>query len=269
MHVLVTAGNTEVPIDRVRCITSIFSGRTGASLALQAFQRGHHVTLLTSHPEVVADLAAAAQLPVPVTEGEVPRWRCLKFRTFDNLEKLMEQRIAGTDLDAIIASAAVSDFRPTGIFAPAAGTRFSNETSTWSADAGSPKFEDRAAGKVKSDEPELWLRLGRAPKIIDRIRTDWGFRGLLVKFKLEVGVSPQQLVETAERSRQHSAADLMVANLYDGSLSSFYVGPVTPGCQSTAEPVGREVVGNYQRIARRELPVKLFDVLETAFSQRT
>src|SRR5271155_3184734 len=120
MNILVTAGNTEVPIDRVRCITSIFTGRTGANLALHAHQRGHHVTLLTSHPEVVADLASTADLPVPTMQGEDPRWRCLRYRTFDDLEKLMEQYIAHAHQDAIIASAAVSDFRPTGVFAPAA-----------------------------------------------------------------------------------------------------------------------------------------------------
>ena len=39
MHILITAGNTQMPMDRVRCITNIFSGRTGASIALQAYQR--------------------------------------------------------------------------------------------------------------------------------------------------------------------------------------------------------------------------------------
>ena len=32
MKILVTAGNTQVPIDRVRCITNIFSGRTGTRI---------------------------------------------------------------------------------------------------------------------------------------------------------------------------------------------------------------------------------------------
>src|SRR5438034_5962598 len=46
MRILVTAGNTLVPIDRVRCITNIFTGRTGARIALHAQERGHDVTLL-------------------------------------------------------------------------------------------------------------------------------------------------------------------------------------------------------------------------------
>ena len=254
MNILVTAGNTQVPIDRVRCITSIFSGRTGANLALHAYRRGHRVTLLTSHPEVVADLATAAGMPAPSTTGDNPRWRCLFFQTFDQLEKLLEANIAHARQDAIIASAAVSDFRPTGIFAPAPGTEFDKEMGTWSAQTGPATLVDRAAGKVKSDEPELWLRLERTPKLIDRIRTDWGFRGLLVKFKLEVGQDRQQLLATAEKSRLQSSADFMVANLYDGSLSSFFVGPLSAQGNSLEE--------RYQRVPRQDLPDKLFELLE-------
>ena len=50
MNVLVTAGNTQAPIDRVRCVTNIFSGRTGAAIANAAWGRGHAVTLATSNP---------------------------------------------------------------------------------------------------------------------------------------------------------------------------------------------------------------------------
>src|SRR5260370_4679187 len=56
MNLLVTAGNTKVLIDRVRCITNIFTGRTGAAIALHAHERGHDVTLLTSRPEAVAEM---------------------------------------------------------------------------------------------------------------------------------------------------------------------------------------------------------------------
>ncbi len=54
MNVLVTAGNTLVPIDQVRCISNVFTGKTGAAIALCAHGRGHRVTLITSHPEAVA-----------------------------------------------------------------------------------------------------------------------------------------------------------------------------------------------------------------------
>ena len=58
MRLLVTAGNTLALVDRVRCLTNVFTGRTGAAIALCAHQRGHAVTLLTSHPEAVTPPAA-------------------------------------------------------------------------------------------------------------------------------------------------------------------------------------------------------------------
>src|ERR1700739_2886550 len=83
MKILVTAGNTQVPIDRVRAITNIFTGRTGTRIALHAVERGHDVTLLTSHPEIVSELAADVSL-------SAPSWTQRPYRTFDELQKLME-----------------------------------------------------------------------------------------------------------------------------------------------------------------------------------
>ena len=41
LNLLITAGGTIVPIDRVRCIANSFTGRTGASIAVRAHTRGH------------------------------------------------------------------------------------------------------------------------------------------------------------------------------------------------------------------------------------
>src|SRR5476651_2474545 len=105
MRIFVTAGNTQVPIDRVRCITNIFTGRTGAAIALEAYRRGHLVTLATSHPEVIDAL-----------DPDPARWRCLPYKTFDDLEALMVQHIAKAELDAVVHCAAVADYLPAGIF---------------------------------------------------------------------------------------------------------------------------------------------------------
>jgi phosphopantothenoylcysteine synthetase/decarboxylase len=248
MHILVTAGNTLVPIDRVRCITNIFTGRTGAQIALHGHDRGHKVTLLTSHPEVVPELR-------PGATGPVERWSVCTYRTFEDLQGAMAGVIRGGGLDVVIHSAAVSDYQAAGIYAPDAETHFEPKYAQWqcSSPAG-PRLVDMSAGKVKSDAPELWLRLVRTPKLIDHIRSDWGFTGVLVKFKLEVGVSEEQLLEIAERSRRHSAADLMVANTLEGASYWAYVGPV---------------VGAYPRVSRRDLPGRLFDAIEHLHQERT
>src|SRR5262249_5370253 len=141
MRILVTAGNTQVQIDRVRSITNIFTGRTGARIALEAFANNHAVTLLTSHPEVVPELANS-QMPA----GE--RWAIRSYRTYDELEELMEDEIRPGSYAACIHCAAVSDYRSAGVY-------------RWEVGAAEPTLLDRSIGKIKSDEPELWLRLVR------------------------------------------------------------------------------------------------------------
>ncbi len=236
MNILVTAGNTQVPIDRVRCITNVFTGRTGASIAWCAWERGHRVTLLTSHPEAVDN--------APHSE----RWAMLRYRTFEDLQRLMCEIVTGGELDAVIHCAAVSDYLAGGVYAPAEGTYFHAESGRWdSENATGPSMIDRAAAKVKSDEPELWLRLVRAPKLIDCIRRDWGFRGLLVKFKLEAGIPDEQLLAVAENSRKQSDADLMVANTVEGAGAYAYIGPLN---------------GRYERVSRSKLAECLLIALE-------
>ncbi len=236
MKLFVTAGNTQTPIDRVRCITNIFTGRTGAAIALHAQERGHTVTLLTSHPEAVS-----------ATPAE--RWTLNRYRTFDDLHERMSDLVPAGGFDAIVHCAAVSDYLTAGVYAPALGTKFSPcaDGGSWQEQNGTPTLLDRAAGKVKSDEPEVWLRLTRTPKLVDLIRGAWGFRGLLVKFKLEVGVADARLLEIAERSRMHSVADLMVANTLEDASVCAFLGPVN---------------GQYERVSRRGLAPRLVEELE-------
>jgi phosphopantothenoylcysteine synthetase/decarboxylase len=236
MNLLVTAGNTLVPIDRVRCMTNIFTGRTGAQVALEAHTRGHTVTLLTSHPEAVTETAGCA------APGDT-RWQVFRYRTFDDLRGLMETAVRRGDLDGVIHSAAVSDYLSAGVYAPAAGTSF--REGRWHGNE--PRLVDRNAAKVKSDEPELWIRMTRAPKLIDLVRGEWGFAAVLVKFKLEVGIDEAALLEIAERSRQHSNADLMVANTLEGAATWAYLGPRA---------------GKYERVSRRELASRLMQAVE-------
>jgi phosphopantothenoylcysteine synthetase/decarboxylase len=244
MKLLVTAGNTLVPVDRVRCLTNVFTGRTGAAIALHAHERGHAVTLLTSHPEAAADLG-----PDPAGLGE--RWAAVRYRTFEDLQREMAGRICRGGLDAVIHCAAVSDYLAAGVYAPDAHTRFRPEDGRWVGEG--PALVDRRAGKVKSDEPELWLRLVRAPKLIDAVRGDWGFRGVLVKFKLEVGVTEEQLLAVAEASRAHSGADLMVANTLEGAAAWAYLGPLG---------------GAYEKVGRRELAPRLLAAVEGLHARR-
>lgn len=198
MKILVTAGNTRMPIDQVRCITNIFTGRTGGAIAAEAGRRGHEVVLLTSHPEAVGPSKGLKVVP---------------YRTFDDLEGLMSAEISDSGYDAVIHVAAVSDYRLEGTYALAEGARFDGNSTGLE---GLPMLVDASRGKVTSRHKELWLRLTPTAKLADRIRRDWGFRGVLVKFKLEVGMDEAELQKIAAASRRQSDADFIVANTLEG-----------------------------------------------------
>jgi phosphopantothenoylcysteine synthetase/decarboxylase len=277
MRVLVTAGNTETPIDRVRVITNVFSGRTGAALALAACKRGHHVELMTSRPHAVFELWSEEALGDSwdlvsdkalaesvrrlgkqfVDAAFESRWRITTYRTFDDLAALLEESVRDKRFDVIVHSAAVSDYLVAGVFSPASGTSFDQER-RWHGEP--PALVDRSASKVKSDEEELWLWLKRAPKLIDAFRNEWGFRGVLVKFKLEADVDQTRLIEIAEPSRIQSGADLMVANTLDTNDWALN----EPNDWALIGPIK----GQYERVSRAELPARLWSEVESLHERR-
>ena len=234
MKLLVTAGNTRTPIDRVRCLTNIFTGRTGGQIARMAAGRGHSVTLFTSHPEVVSELGAPPEPSV---------WHLQTYRTFEELHALLAAAIPGGQFDAIIHAAAVGDYHLAGTYVPVAGAKFDVERGAWTSDH--THLANVSTGKVKGNYPELWLRFTPAPKLIDLMREPWGFRGVLVKFKLEVGLNREELLVVAEQSRLASNADLMVANTLESRHDEAFVG-----------------AGEYERVGRAELPNRLLDRIE-------
>ena len=239
MRVLVTAGNTLVPIDQVRCITNIFTGRTGTRLAIEGNRRGHEVVLLTSHPQLVGE---------QITR-RVP-WRVLPFQTFDDLHQLLAEQIPNGLFDAVIHCAAVADYKMEGIYTPQVGTQFDRTHGRWLGD--NPALDEVSADKVKSSHQEVWFRLTPTPKLVDLFRKEWNYRGVLVKFKLEVGISEAELLWIAENSRQHSQADLMVANTLEGMNQLAYLGPLE---------------GQYKKLNRSDLPRELWNAVEARVSQ--
>lgn len=94
-HLVVTAGPTREPLDPVRFLSNHSSGRMGYAVAAAGWRRGARVTLISG----------PSALPTPTGVEFVP------------VETATEMRDAVAaalpDADALVMSAAVSDFRPT------------------------------------------------------------------------------------------------------------------------------------------------------------
>lgn len=217
-RMLVTAGSTASPIDKVRVITNIFRGRTGEHIARTAAQLGWRVTLLSS-----ASPTDGQDDPLLLERK--------RYRTFDDLAALMESEIVGGKYDAIVHSAAVSDYRVRGV------CRLGDD--------GRPEYlqaEGSAAAKIPSSHKQLFLELVPTLKLVDKIREPWGFRGQLVKFKLQVGMTDEELLDVARRSLVQSQADFIVANCLEWSSSYAYV---------------LDAVGTVKKVTRDYLPHEL------------
>ncbi|KUG24288.1 phosphopantothenoylcysteine decarboxylase / phosphopantothenoylcysteine synthetase [hydrocarbon metagenome] len=92
--ILITAGPTEEPLDPVRFITNLSSGKMGYALAIEAHRRGADVTLISG----------PTNLPLP------PMRKIIKVRTAKEMYKAVIDNYRKTEI--IIKAAAVADYSP-------------------------------------------------------------------------------------------------------------------------------------------------------------
>jgi phosphopantothenoylcysteine decarboxylase/phosphopantothenate--cysteine ligase len=96
MRILLTSGATREPIDTVRFLSNISTGRTGALLSDALAARGHAVTLLRGE---------AAVRPSPAVASHA-------FSSTADLQSQLRRLLGTGNFDAVIHAAAVSDYRP-------------------------------------------------------------------------------------------------------------------------------------------------------------
>ena len=194
-QVLITAGNTRENIDSVRWWSNIFTGRTGLDIAY-AMSSVADVCLLTSNFEHVHELTAR-------TEHKIEAYY---FQSHADLMNMIPSRLSARKFDAVFMTAAVSDYVPDGAY-----TVLSRKHAT---DSGQEVWvvENVQQGKISSAHQTLAIVGKPTAKVIDQFRTVWNYRGLLFKFKLEVGLDEAELIAVAQASREHSQADVIIAN---------------------------------------------------------
>jgi phosphopantothenoylcysteine synthetase/decarboxylase len=207
MKILVTSGGTKVPIDSVRSITNMSSGRFGSWIAKYAL-REHEVTYLCAK-DAITPFKFSYDLNVGNLEWAIressseyarhidfcrearDRYREVSFKTYDEYARKLEYLIKQEAPDAIILVAAVSDY-----------------------------ICDSSEGKIRSKE-DLSINLRQAEKLISKVR-GWHpnpDKTFLVGFKLLVGVSDEQLIEEARASLEKNNCNMVVANDLESILN--------------------------------------------------
>jgi phosphopantothenate---cysteine ligase (CTP) len=241
---LVTAGNTRERIDAVRDWGNVFTGTTGFEIA-KALSAAGEVDLVTSNRSHLEWLLHAS----PAGAGPV---RGTAFTTHEELKVALAAQMGRGPCDAVFMTAAVADYRPERVFEvlqrrpdPAGG----QGVETWT-------VRDVQAGKVKSHFGQIAVLGGRTEKLVDLFRTAWGHRGLLVKFKLEVGIARDELLRVAEASRRASNADYLVANTLD----------MVQGPGAGAYLLGE---GSHEWVPRPDLPARMLGLARSALARPT
>lgn len=200
MRFLVTAGSTQEMIDSVRQWRNIFTGNTGFGIATALAELGE-VHLLTSNRQHIAQLQSSGSQRIHSTH----------FTSHADLrDKLAAKMLGSETFDAVFMSAAVSDYRPLRVFSVT--SRIPD-----SAVAGQEQWivQDVHAGKISSSYSEIAILGEQTEKLVDLFREAWSFKGLLVKFKLEVGITHERLIQIGQKSRVASGAEFLVANTLD------------------------------------------------------
>jgi len=196
---LVTAGNTRERIDRVRDWGNVFTGNTGLAIARAVVEVGD-VDLLTSNRAHLAELA-----------GGTRHIHASGFTSHEQLRGALAALMARERYDGVFMTAAVADYSPAGVF------QVVRRDADAAAGAGREVWHvrDVSAGKVKGHFEEIAVVGRRTEKLVDLFRHEWGHCGLLVKFKLEVGIGVEELIRIGQPSRAASGADYLVANTLD------------------------------------------------------
>ncbi len=169
------------------------------------------ITLATTFARAGAEVTLLlGPVQVPAEELRASGIRVLPFVTFDDLHGLVREQLRTGAFHAMLHAAAVSDYRPIS----------------------------EVATKLPSGDEELILRLRPTPKIVDEIK-DLAADLVLVKFKLEVARTQEELFGIARSSASRSRADLVVANdlseYHDGRHRAFVLDSenVLAECETT------------------------------------
>ncbi len=199
-NVVVTGGGTIAPIDDVRLITNVSSGRFAAAITEACLDREAAVWHIHTPPALLPLVRYARfELDSPDPAAEVDRlmrlrerWQSVRDRlhlvslevgTVAEYQQTLQRTLQERSIDVVFLAMAVSDFEP-----------------------------EPRAGKISSEAAEsLDLHCTRTPKVIRLVR-DWSPSVYLVGFKLLSGVSPEVLIRQAEIACRANRAQLTVAN---------------------------------------------------------
>jgi phosphopantothenate---cysteine ligase (CTP) len=199
MNVVVTGGATIAPIDDVRQLTNVSSGRFAAAITEACLLRQARVWHIHSRTAELPFLRFARfdlKSLTPALEFDRlaklrDRWLEVRDRlelialeagNVDDYSATLNRVLESHPIDVVILPMAVADYEP-----------------------------EPSSGKISSDQDSLVVNCRRTPKVIRLVR-DWAPSVYLVGFKLLSHAPTEELIRRAASACLTNSADLTVAN---------------------------------------------------------
>lgn len=177
LDLLITSGGTREPIDGVRFITNVSTGKTGAALADALASFGHRVTLLRAEGSV-KPVHSSIEIDTYVT--------------FDDLRSKLSANLGKRRFDAVIQAAAVGDYSIERI--EAGGKTIARDS------------------KIESSS-DLLLKLKANPKLVDELRSHSANPQIkIVAFKLTNGANSASQLSAVSKLAERARPDWIVHN---------------------------------------------------------
>ncbi len=199
MRLLVTSGGTREPIDEVRFLGNVSSGRTGAYIVEEALRRYHTVHWLRGQQ---SEGPTEWMANVGLLDSEL-------FSSAEDLRKRVLGKLEVYTYDAVVHSAAVADYTV------------------------KPQ-----SGKVPSTLGSWSLELVPAPKVVDAMVPVLGGATLVV-FKLESTDDEAELLRRARNTMGRTGAELVVANSTSGIGTEGHAAVIASQSEVLKRPVQR------------------------------
>ena len=177
MRIVITAGPSYEPIDRVRRLSNFSTGELGTLLAECFAEAGHSVLCFRG---------TAASFAPPLWPVEV-----VPFTTNADLESSLQRLIRREEVSVVLHAAALCDFRVGAI-----------------RDSSGKEIE---AGKISSRVGPLNLTLEPAPKLIATLRRLFP-ASILVGWKYDVDGSTDEIIASGRRQIDECLTDACVLN---------------------------------------------------------
>lgn len=207
-NILITAGGTSEPIDSVRSITNTGTGRLG-SLTADVFAQSDKVG------EIYYICAASSVKP------SSDKVNVIVIERVSDLQNAVENLFANTQIDAVIHSMAVSDYRVKAVTTVEEAEK--NLTDGNIASAVERSDIRRTGAKLSSKMHLPLILLEPTPKILPMFR-QLSATAKIVGFKLLSGVTCEKLFEVATALMNQNDCDFVFANDYNDICGDKHIG---------------------------------------------